>query len=318
MNTYPYRLPILTADAGCMVGDFTTDGNDALIGRPYRQGTLISPMPRRTIFVVRQGSIEALSRLCGTGCLNERSVSVDSPESPAPIPSNLMNSSNPQTRRVAVFSDFDGTIAHPDTINLLAETHGGLEFRRDISRKIASGEISLREGIAAEVATIRGSLDEVLDFLKQHVEVDQSFPAFAHWCRRQAIPLTVLSAGIKDVIEQLLAPYGLDHIRLLANPLEIIDNRWTLCFLDDTPWGHDKAASLVQAKSEGYATVFLGDGLSDLRAANQADLVFARGKLARICQDKQLPFLPLDDFSGVDAAIAKLLMEDNGNPTRRS
>ena len=224
-----------------------------------------------------------------------------------------MNSSNPQNRPVAVFSDFDGTIAHPDTINLLAETHGGVEFRRDIGRKIASGRISLRDGIAAEVATIQGSLGEVLDFLKQQVAVDESFPAFADWCLRREIPLTILSAGIKDVIQQLLAPYRLDHVRLLANPLEIIDNRWTLRFLDDTPWGHDKAAALVQAKAEGYATVFLGDGLSDLRAAKQADLVFARGKLARIYAEKQLPFLPFDDFSRVDATISKLMMEENGS-----
>ncbi len=114
-----------------------------------------------------------------------------------------MSDSSSNTRRVAVFSDFDGTIAHPDTINLLAETFGGVEFRRDIGGKIASGEISLRDGIAAEVATIRGDLDQVLDFLRQRVEIDESFPPFAQWCRHHEIPLTVLSAGIKDVIERL-------------------------------------------------------------------------------------------------------------------
>ena len=228
-----------------------------------------------------------------------------------------MHTTNSQTRPIAVFSDFDGTIAHPDTINLLAETHGGLEFRRDISQKIASGKISLREGIAAEVASIQGSLYEVLDFLRQRVKIDKSFPTFAHWCLRQGVPLTILSAGIKDVIKQLLVPYGLDHIQLLANPLEIIDNRWTLHFLDDTPWGHDKAASLVQAKSQGYVTAFLGDGLSDTRAADQANLVFARGKLAQICQDKQMPFIPFDDFSEVDVSITRFLMERHGNPPLR-
>ena len=228
-----------------------------------------------------------------------------------------MNASGPQTRRMAVFSDFDGTIAHPDTINLLAETYGGVEFRRDIGGKIASGEISLRDGIAAEVATIRGDLDQVLDFLRQRVKIDESFPPFAQWCRSREIPLTILSAGIKDVIEQLLAPFGLDHVRLLANPLEIVDHRWTLRFLDDTPWGHDKAAALVQARSEGYATAFLGDGLSDLRAAGQADLVFARSKLANLCREKQLPFFPLDDFSTVGATIVRHLIQGNGNRSRR-
>ena len=226
-----------------------------------------------------------------------------------------MNASGSQSRRVAVFSDFDGTIAHPDTINLLAETFGGVEFRRDIGGKIASGEISLRDGIATEVATIRGDLDQVLDFLRQRVKIDESFPPFAQWCRRREIPLTILSAGIKDVIERLLAPFGLDHVRLLANPLEIIDQRWTLRFLDDTPWGHDKGAALVQARSAGYATAFLGDGLSDLRAADQADLVFARSRLANLCRQKQLPFFPLHDFSTVGATITRHLIQGNGNRT---
>ena len=228
-----------------------------------------------------------------------------------------MSNSSSKNRRVAVFSDFDGTIAHPDTINLLAETFGGVEFRRDIGGKIASGEISLRDGIAAEVATIRGSLDQVLDFLRQRVEIDESFPPFAQWCRRREIPLTVLSAGIKDVIERLLAPYGLDHVKLLANPLEIIDHRWTLRFLDNTPWGHDKGAALVRARSAGYATAFLGDGLSDLRAANQADLVFARSRLANLCRQKQLPFFPLEDFSTVGATITRHLIQGNGNKSPR-
>ena len=125
-----------------------------------------------------------------------------------------------------------------------------------------------------------------------------------------------MSAGIKDVIERLLAPFGLDHVKLLANPLEIIDHRWTLRFLDDTPWGHDKAAALVRARREGFATAFLGDGLSDLRAANQADLVFARSRLANLCRQKQLPFFPLEGFSTVGDTITRHLIQGNGDGSR--
>ena len=77
-------------------------------------------------------------------------ASVGLSHSLAQVCRKLMSDSSSRTRRVAVFSDFDGTIAHPDTINLLAETFGGVEFRRDIGGKIASGEISLRDGIAAK------------------------------------------------------------------------------------------------------------------------------------------------------------------------
>src|SRR3954462_2808720 len=112
----------------------------------------------------------------------------------------------PAATRLAVFSDFDGTIAHPDTLNFLTETFSSLEFRQGIGRKIASGELSLLEGIQQEVATIPGSLEEVLLFLKKHVEIDSAFSASAPSCMEQQIHMTMLSAGIKDLIEDLLRP----------------------------------------------------------------------------------------------------------------
>src|SRR5262245_62359019 len=86
------------------------------------------------------------------------------------------------TRPLAVFSDFDGTIAHPDTLNFLAERFAGAEFRQEIGRQIVSGKLSLRDAIQQEVSVIQGSLQDVLAFLSLHVEVDPAFPDFAVWC----------------------------------------------------------------------------------------------------------------------------------------
>jgi len=222
----------------------------------------------------------------------------------------LSNSTRyPAAARLAVFSDFDGTIAHPDTLNFLTETFSGLEFRQRIGRKIASGELSLREGIQQEVATIRGSLEEVLTFLKKHVEIDSAFPDFAQWCSEQQIPLTILSAGIKDVIEDLLRPCELKQVKILANPLRIVEGCWSLQFLDDTPWGHDKASVVRQAKADGFHVVYLGDGLSDRGAAKGADLVFAKGGLARYCAQEQIPYTELTNFSMVQKVLMHYLNE---------
>ena len=56
--------------------------------------------------------------------------------------------------------------------------------------------------------------------------------------------------------------------------------------------------------------------MSDLRAANQADLVFARSRLANLCRQKQLSFFPLEDFSTVGATITRHLVQGNeiGSP----
>ena len=209
--------------------------------------------------------------------------------------------------RLAVFSDFDGTISHPDTLNFLAETFSSVEFRRGIGKQIVSGEISLRDGIQHEVNAIQGTLEEVLTLLRKHVQIDSGFPVFATWCAQERIPLTILSAGIKDVIENLLAPFNLDQIRILANPLQIHDGKWSLQFLDDTPWGHDKSRAVRQAKDQGYSTVFLGDGLSDRRAAEMADVVFAKSGLARYCAEQQIPHRSFTGFSEVQEELIRFL-----------
>lgn len=206
---------------------------------------------------------------------------------------------------LAVFSDFDGTIAHPDTLNFLAERFAGAEFRRAIGRQIVSGQMSLRDAIQEEVGVIQGSLDEVVAFVNRHVEVDPSFPVFAGWCFQQGIPLTVLSGGMRQVIESLLRPLNLPSVRILANEVKIQNNRWRLEFLDSTDWGHDKGAALREAKKAGLSTVFLGDGLSDRGAAVEADVVFAKAGLASFCQEQGIPFREFGSFSEVQGMLSQ-------------
>jgi HAD superfamily phosphoserine phosphatase-like hydrolase len=206
---------------------------------------------------------------------------------------------------LAVFSDFDGTIAHPDTLNFLAERFAGADFRHEIGHQIVSGQMSLRDAIQEEVGVIQGSLDEVVSFLNRHVEVDPSFPVFAGWCSRQRIPLTVLSGGMRQVIESLLRPLNLPAVRILANEVKIENNRWRLEFLDSTDWGHDKGAALREAKKAGLSTVFLGDGLSDRGAAVEADILFAKAGLARFCQEEGIPFREFGSFSDVQAVLSQ-------------
>ena len=208
---------------------------------------------------------------------------------------------------LAIFSDFDGTIVHPDTLNFLAETFSSAEFRHGIGKRIASGELSLRDGIQQEVALIQGTLEEILSYLRKHVEIDKAFPSFAQWCCEEKIPLTILSAGIKDIIENLLRPYNLEQVKVLANPLRIDQGRWSLQFLDETPWGHDKSRAVRQAKAEGHCVVYLGDGLSDRGAARIADLVFAKAGLARYCAEQQIPHKVFANFHEVQRELLPLL-----------
>jgi 2-hydroxy-3-keto-5-methylthiopentenyl-1-phosphate phosphatase len=55
--------------------------------------------------------------------------------------------------------------------------------------------------------------------------------------------------------------------------------------------------------------VFCGDGVSDISAAQHADILFARhGRdLETWCQRENVPFLGFDTFSEVEEIVAKLV-----------
>ena len=207
--------------------------------------------------------------------------------------------------RLHIFSDFDGTITDNDTLVFLT-THlgGGLEFVRQMGPRLRRHEISLRECIATEMATIRQPFSEAEKLLRARVQLDPQFIPFAEWCRAQQLPLTVLSAGFHQTIELFLPQAEFPYLTILANELEPDAERgWQCHFRDTTPEGHDKAAALRQARAQGQHTIFIGDGYSDRSAAEAADEVFAKHTLATYCHERGIAFHPYQTFAEVWAQL---------------
>lgn len=114
------------------------------------------------------------------------------------------------------------------------------------------------------------------------------------------------------------------HIDIIANDAKISadGSAWTPIWRHDTPLGHDKAASIQEyrtiASSESEdgscpLVVFVGDGVSDLAAAREADVLFARRglRLEEYCQENKIPHIPFDTFKDIQNEIVKILKEDS-------
>ncbi len=190
--------------------------------------------------------------------------------------------------KLHIFSDFDGTITEKDTlIFLTTNLGGGPEMIAAIGRLIREDKISLREGIAAEMRSIRRPFAEAVKLLREQVRIDAGFVPLARWCEEQGIPLTVLSAGFHQFIDLFLPRGKFPQLEILANnirPNEEIG--WQCEFRDQTPWGHDKSLALQEARKRGEYVIFIGDGLSDRGAAEEADEVFAKHSLADYCRER--------------------------------
>ncbi|MDX2031001.1 MAG: HAD-IB family phosphatase [Blastocatellia bacterium] len=200
-----------------------------------------------------------------------------------------------------LFSDFDGTITDQDTlIFLTSHLGGGAQMIEAIGRLIGERKLTLAEGIAAEMRSIRAPYDEAATLLREEVRIDPGFPAFYAWCVERRLPLTILSAGFRQNIELFLPPATFSHLKILANELRPNEKiGWQCVFRDKSEFGHDKAAALKSARKRGEYTVFVGDGLSDRAAAEAADLVFAKHSLAVFCRDRGIDCLEYETFHDV-------------------
>lgn len=203
--------------------------------------------------------------------------------------------------RVHIFSDFDGTITEQDTLIFLT-THlgGGSELVAAIGRLLREGQLSLREGIAAEMRSIRAPFAAAEKLLREQVQLDPHFKAFAQWCHTQALPLTILSAGFQQNIELFLPRDEFPQLEILANELRPDEScGWQCLFRDQTDEGHDKARALREARARGQYTIFIGDGLSDRAAAAAADEVFAKHSLAEYCRERGIRCREFQTFAEV-------------------
>lgn len=202
--------------------------------------------------------------------------------------------------KLHIFTDFDGTITDTDSLVFLTRTLGGGEkLLAQIGQKLRANEMTLREGIATEMATIRASFAEAETLLRAQIQVDPDFPAFVAWCKQQQIPLTVLSAGFHEVIELFVPAAEYPDLEILASRITPCATGWQCVFRDDSDYGNDKARAIQQARGNGFHTIFIGDGLSDRASAEVADTVFAKRYLAEYCRTRGIACYEFETFSDI-------------------
>jgi len=212
-------------------------------------------------------------------------------------------------KRLYVFTDFDGTITEPDTIDLLGKLFDRPSERAEKKGRFLSGLMRPKEWLGWEIGLVNVPLEEALGHLESRVAIDPTFPPFTRWCRSHDIPLTILSNGLEEIIHSLLGRYELDSIRIEANRLRGGRVPWEVVFRDDSAWGHDKSAYLKESRRNGYWPVFAGDGVSDREAAECAEVVFAKRQLAEYCESAGIGYYPFNSFGDIQSALDRLLRE---------
>lgn len=182
--------------------------------------------------------------------------------------------------------------------------------------------------------SVKKPFPDCIDYLVENIKLDPGFKEYFEWALAEGIPTVVVSSGMVPIIRAILKNLiGPDHDKLdiIANDVEAREGKsidqeggWKIKYHDEScvephyhpPWlyamltvhsdfGHDKSLSI-----RPYATLpagqrptmfYAGDGVSDLSAARETDLLFAKKghDLIRYCAKENVPFTVFEDWSDI-------------------
>lgn len=223
-------------------------------------------------------------------------------------------------KKAIIFTDFDGTVTLQDSNDYLTEELGfGKARRLELNDLILNGEITFRDAFSQMLDSVDMPFDKCIEFLLKHISLDPGFKETFHWAQEQDIPIIVVSSGMKPVIrallENLVGEHSVDKIEIVSNDARVEkDQSWRIVHRDETPFGHDKSRAIrpysdARPQESTQKLFYCGDGVSDLSAAKETDLLFAkRGKdLVTICKRDKIPFTQFDSFADILTDIKAIL-----------
>ncbi|KAG9045265.1 hypothetical protein FS837_006725 [Tulasnella sp. UAMH 9824] len=188
--------------------------------------------------------------------------------------------------KVVVLSDWDGTITLTDTNDYLTDNLGfGFEKRRALNLEVLAGRMSFRDAFREMLESINIPFDECIRLLKQNIKIDPSFREFYEWCKTHDVPLVIVSSGMEPIIRAVFeSTVGVEssEVDIICNSVKVNENgKFEILFRHpESGYGHDKSQAILPYRSLPHKPIlfFFGDGVSDLSAAQHADVLFAKDK----------------------------------------
>ncbi|GAB7343187.1 hypothetical protein MBLNU457_1256t1 [Dothideomycetes sp. NU457] len=223
------------------------------------------------------------------------------------------------------FTDFDGTITLKDSNDYMTDNIGfGQEKRKQGNQDVLHDRKSFRQSFKEMMDSVTQPFDQCIELLVKNIKLDPHFNDYFQWALKNDIPTVVVSSGMTPIIRailQNLVGKDADKLDIVCNEVAVRSGKktineeggWELVFHDDSHFGHDKSLTIrpyAQLPDNERPTLFYaGDGVSDLSAAKETDLLFAkRGHdLVDFCVRENVPFTTFDDWALIKQTVQDIV-----------
>ena len=213
---------------------------------------------------------------------------------------------------IQIFCDFDGTITNNDNIISIMKNFAPPKAE-EIKQRILSQDLSIQEGVSQLFTLLPTALhDNIIKFLKETANIRNGFQEFIQFINEKNISFYVISGGMDFFVHPLLQGLVPEQ-QIYCNSTDFsgkyIKVKWPHpC---DEYCNHNcglcKSTLIRNLSSQEDFHIVIGDSITDLQAAKQADKVFARDFLITKCEEYQIPYTPFETFYDIQNELQHLL-----------
>ncbi len=215
--------------------------------------------------------------------------------------------------KLAVLSDFDGTVTLNDTFENVLARFGKGEWRA-VDDQYVRGEITLEECVRQQGGMVQVPSSEILSYLDGVTKFRPNFDKLIEFCMTNHFPLVIVSAGLDFVIKHFLTREKFqDKVELVAASAKCtptgIKFEWPKLRSDRSMNLKDDMVRYYKQRADTVA--YIGDGRWDLHALRNADrrFVIRNSKLAELCLEQEIQATRIIDFQEVVKSLQKEMSE---------
>lgn len=205
----------------------------------------------------------------------------------------------------SVFLDFDGTMTLVDSGVHLLERLSPDGAWVTVDELYGAGAIGSRECLTRQWQLLPHD-EVVLRAVARDIELDPDAERLVAGLRAGGAEVTVVSDGFGFYAEEVCSRLG---VPVLTNAVDWSTGTLEFPNLDRccpcSSCGTCKQAPIKDARRRERTTVFVGDGISDRKAALLTDVLFAKDRLAEWCEFSGVDHVPFETLADVYDALCR-------------
>ncbi len=212
-----------------------------------------------------------------------------------------------KNEKIFVFCDFDGTITAMESLEAVFRAFLPGKWE-PVKQKLIAGETTLRQAVPAMIESIESEkCDEIARFVSE-IPIRPGFSDFLTFLKNTGIPMVIVSGGVRKMVEIKLGELlGQIHDVVAVD----LDAGGPYLSVHSAFSGGnelvDKAAVIDSYGAD--VKIVVGDGITDFNMARHADLVFARGSLAKYLERKKARHVMWEDFTDIRHYLEQWLIK---------